>query len=744
MERKIILLLFFLLLSFSISSIIYETGSFFQFLMGTEPACSYDNWVSHVSEGLALPGYNAYPPWDRQTIGFGEFLLPESNHLQIWEDISIEYISQNWNEVQNQINLNDIPYDVVQFTDTDNNRVYYMMRERLSDYFDDNGTETTTDDESGSFHYGWGLYVYNPSATKPIIIVVPHPNDDYIAVPLAWKAFTQLDARYFFISGAGREVLWTNEGIYNNSKSISDPSRNPNHPLHLTYMKGCEDIRAILADSPSIIKREYSMQTHSYDSNLHIGFANCQISAGNGQNCVNLPIRDLSRTLPDMVNAAGYVIHPANTLGNNPTVLNSNFFTAYNSYHQFIFNDGTNQFNVPNYVDLPGYSLNNQMLYSIAGWNNFDVYDPFFHIEMDELPDCYPQTDSCLAWFYGWNPNTRVWDLSNRYTKVIAYYQPWVTALQLSLNNTFIMNDNQTPLIPVLSHGSLINNSVLRLNWQRAYEYDFHSWIVAFERRQYNGNDTYTIIDTLYYDRNTYPRLADQAATTIDISGFPLGFHYRVRMAAIDKSNRISGYSSYITIVTYASPPFVSNLRLKRSMTDNRNITIEWNAFSSSILLNSLRVERRITGFPEWLSIATLPPTQTSFTDSNFPNPSSLSYQYRIVTLGASGQVYTPSTFCEGFFRCYPAPVITSIEFLPANHVAIAWNPVTLTLNGEADTPDFYRIYKSTSLYFDTPDTYSFTSLTNAVNDAYDSSSIFQNRAFYKIQALANPVISRE
>ena len=79
-------------------------------------------------------------------------------------------------------------------------------------------------------------------ANERPVHVVCAPNDDYLAIPLAWKAFTQLNARYFFINGAGREVMWADSGVYTNSLAISDPSRFPGHPLHLTYMKSCEEI----------------------------------------------------------------------------------------------------------------------------------------------------------------------------------------------------------------------------------------------------------------------------------------------------------------------------------------------------------------------------------------------------------------------------------------------------------------------------------------------------------------------
>ena len=47
-------------------------------------------------------------------------------------------------------------------------------------------------DTVGSFDYGWGLYIYNPDATNPIIVTVPHPTDDYPTIVLGLSYFYQM------------------------------------------------------------------------------------------------------------------------------------------------------------------------------------------------------------------------------------------------------------------------------------------------------------------------------------------------------------------------------------------------------------------------------------------------------------------------------------------------------------------------------------------------------------------------
>jgi len=45
------------------------------FIGGQSPSTAYDNWISHVTEGIADSGYNDYgPDWlDVQSNGFGNY-----------------------------------------------------------------------------------------------------------------------------------------------------------------------------------------------------------------------------------------------------------------------------------------------------------------------------------------------------------------------------------------------------------------------------------------------------------------------------------------------------------------------------------------------------------------------------------------------------------------------------------------------------------------------------------------------
>ena len=57
------------------AGIVHEAGSLSGFVLGESPNSSYENWLSHVTEGIVDEGFNDYgPDWlDVQTNGFGTY-----------------------------------------------------------------------------------------------------------------------------------------------------------------------------------------------------------------------------------------------------------------------------------------------------------------------------------------------------------------------------------------------------------------------------------------------------------------------------------------------------------------------------------------------------------------------------------------------------------------------------------------------------------------------------------------------
>ncbi|HQF67946.1 MAG TPA: hypothetical protein PLC91_03280, partial [Candidatus Cloacimonadota bacterium] len=159
--KKIFLLLLVCLPLICAHALIVETGSLRNFLYGTEPNAQYDNWISHLAEGIVTPNYNTYAPYDVQTNGFGDYRTPSATDIIYWGNMLDLFVAGDYNGAQGVLDANTSPYQVVQFNDTDTGRTYYMIREIPNmSYYDDNGTQDENDDEYGAFTYGWGLFIY--------------------------------------------------------------------------------------------------------------------------------------------------------------------------------------------------------------------------------------------------------------------------------------------------------------------------------------------------------------------------------------------------------------------------------------------------------------------------------------------------------------------------------------------------------------------------------------------------------
>ncbi|MDP3113444.1 MAG: T9SS type A sorting domain-containing protein [Candidatus Cloacimonadaceae bacterium] len=519
-------------------AIIVETASLKNFLFGSEPACAYDNWLSHVAEGIAVANYNLYAPYDRQTNGFGDFRVPNAADLLYWNNMLDLFMVGEYDAAQTILTNAGAPFQIVQFNDLDSGRTYYMIRELPNmTYSDDNGTPDPYDDEIGAFLYGWGLFIYNPQATRPVIITLPHPCDDFTTLPIGYEAFQLWNAQSLLINGAGREVKWTNVPPYTNAKSISDPTRLATHPYNYIYKKFADTIRAELNI------REFSVQIHSYDWNRHVGMTDTQISAGYLKLCPNLPIRDLSRLKHDLINRGSHLMIPANTVGTHRDVYLNDFYSVNYEIHDFTFDDGEHQYAVNNVISLPAYSLNQQMLYTLSGWNDYDAYEPFFHIEMDELPNAYVQDNVNYHWFYGFNVATQRWDYANLFTNTVAYYSRWVEDMDSILDEMFEMNDGQAPETP--TNLTVLNQSMnyITLSWNRSYDYDFDTYEVLYATQPI-GLGNYQI-----FDRNNASFLASQACETISVSGLTNANQYYFRIRGKDKNGNYSSLSNEVMTI---------------------------------------------------------------------------------------------------------------------------------------------------------------------------------------------------
>ncbi len=545
--KKLVLIFTLLVLAVLAVAIPVETGSLRNFLMGTEPACAYDNWISHIAEGIAIPNYNLYAPYDRQTNGFGDFRLPTSSDRTWWANMADLFMAEDFDGAQAIIDDNDAPYEIVQFNCTDLNRTFYILRE-IPDmsYYDDNGTpDDLYDDEIGAFTYGWGIFIYNPNASKPIIVTVPHPCDDFPTPAMGYEALKTWDASWLMINGASREIRWTNVGNYTNAKSLSDALRNPTHPFNTIYKKSADTIRDKFG------QLEFSAQIHSYDWNRHEGYANCQISAGNPRPCPNLPIRDLSPLKRDLINMGQHLMIPANTIGFHEDVYLNDFYSVNYQTYDFIFDDGEHSYPVNNEIDLPAYVQNQHMIYTQAGTNQYDVYDPFFHLEMDELPNCYEETEHNYHWFFGYDAASRTWDMENLFTRFIEYYGRWIEDLEPILVDMFAMDDGYTPPVPQNLQVHNQSLTTVTLSWEKSHGFDFDSYEILYATEAIDESN-YQV-----WDRGNTALLASPDCEMVTITGLSNSSPYHFSIRARDKNDNFSDLSNEVN--TVLAPANVTN-----------------------------------------------------------------------------------------------------------------------------------------------------------------------------------------
>ncbi len=378
----VVLTLFLLIGGLCQAEIIEESGSLLEFFAGQEDNCAYDNWVSHVSEGIVRPAYNDYGPveLDRQTNGFGNYQIVDS--LQNPNEIIQDWYTIFANILAGEVDTAAAILDSSAFAELfeivvlqDRNERYVMVREVLdNNYFDDNGTENEADDVRGSFRYGWGLYIFNLNARTPeVILEIPHPCDDFITPFIGIDAFISMGASAMFVAGAGRELRWTEVGVYDNSRSRSDPTRVGNRSAFNEAHNACVDS---IAD-------ELVIPIHSYDSGGR-DLGQCLISCY-PDNHPDSPVIDrvnhfdflhLTPLYPIAANSIGNADHNAVRIDDYYSVWDDQGGIYYN-YEYPISN---------NLANLVGW-LSPQRSYSTDHRDPLSTNENYMHVEHDEFPD---------------------------------------------------------------------------------------------------------------------------------------------------------------------------------------------------------------------------------------------------------------------------------------------------------------------------------------------------------------------
>ena len=449
-----------------------EDGTLRGFLLGDCPACAYDNWTAHVTEGVALPGYNDYGPdfLDPQTNGFGHFSLVPSGStgdslLAEWEEVFAAAVGWNWPVVDSLLGrrANEWFYELAELHDESVGRTFFLMRERLdSSFVDENVDTTTADDVVGSFRNSWGLYVFNPAAVRTNLMVqVVHPQDDFLAIPVALELFLRADARLLMLASAGREVCWDSlHPPYNNNKSLSDPSRNGRHPFQKCHQVHFDS----LDHGPT--SQLVTVQMHSYDHAAHGALGDAQVSAFCDDDKPNPPLRDLADHR-DVVNLLPY--YPVDGLSADSSLRQrvDHYISLFSSPHYAYYTD-SGSIPITSSNDLSGEPQNKQALYSHQahpGHPAHDIYvDPenFIHVELDEYPDGLwtPQTPQWDLWLLSGAPATL-----ETYALALEYYRPFIAALDSAIWYSHFSPDTIPPAAVSLYQVTRLNATEVYLRW---------------------------------------------------------------------------------------------------------------------------------------------------------------------------------------------------------------------------------------------------------------------------------------
>ncbi|MCF7913000.1 MAG: T9SS type A sorting domain-containing protein [Candidatus Cloacimonetes bacterium] len=564
MKRIVILII--LVFALNLMGWVTETGTLEEFVYGENSELEYDNWLSHVVEYVSDPGYNLYAPYDRQLNGFGNYTVPTGEQLEAWRTITTEITHWNYELADSLILATGLPFKLVEFNDTVSGNVYWIIREDLNPiYVDDNGTpDWDGDDERGSFDYGWGMYIFNPLAAYPVVITSPHNTDDYFTLPFALKIFRESNAYVLLASGVGRETYWDNPygTNYGNSYSLCDPTREEDTMFNSVYQASCDYMRETYGH------RELSIQVHSYDWNRHLWYPNCQISAGYGKSDPGIPIRDYSQYGWDIINQGNPIMLAANEVGIHPAVHLNEFYGVNYSNFPFYYTNEDTTFSVNNSVDLVGYRYNRQMVYTCSGLNDHLTFEPFFHIEMDELPNVYPQSVASLNWFWGYDPITQRFDYDHLFDRAFEYYGRWTEDLAAVIPTIFEFDDDEIPTstepLEILSR----NYDRVELSWQRTNCYDYDTYEVLYSQEPIaNGN--YEI-----WDRGNDADFNNAAGTWTVITGLDYNSEYFFQMRVLDANGNYSELSNEVSCLTAPA-----RLRYEKAVARDGYANFSFNAY---------------------------------------------------------------------------------------------------------------------------------------------------------------------
>jgi len=523
------------------AQLVVESGSLREFLAGSEPNAAYDNWISHISENIARPGYNVYAPedLDPQLNGFGAFQVLEDDAygqsvMELFRQL-FDHLLAGETEAALQA-LEDGPavgYQLVQFSDTTLQRDYFMLREVLSPFYFDPGVDPgPEDDVTGGFDRGWGLFVFRPGAERPEVIVqAPHPCDDFPSPFFAVEFFLMADAGLLMINGAGREVEYY-DNPFTNEHSLSDPTRNCFTPWEAAH----EQATVYWQDQGL---DELVIQIHTYDDLAHRDLRSC-VAVGGRHNRIHYPVLyDTGGGSKGLLSNLSQPVHAANSLGWLHEEWRIQDFIASNQLYPVAVSGGIPDSLIWISVSpwLWGYRHSCQFDYTFGeeaqGYPECDRMERVIHIEVDELPgpahgqgnNVYYNTS--LGGVASWQHFADAWNFA----------LPFYEGLLAARDSLRAFEDADPPTAPGELRLTGYTAGSLFLEWEPSLSVYFDTYQVLVDTAETIGEGAWI------FDRGNAEELCWPGTRDVEVTGLVYQQTYTLAVRGFDDQWRFSPLS---------------------------------------------------------------------------------------------------------------------------------------------------------------------------------------------------------
>lgn len=568
----------------SVSAAVEESGSLRGFLAGSAPGCAYDNWLSHVSENVARPGFNAYAPprLDPQLNGFGSFQLMEDGAagdslLQVFRELTVFLLEGDTAAARLTLDLHpEAGYQLAVLHDSTAARDFLVLREPLDSTWTDPGLSSgPQDDVVGSFARGWGVFVFNPQAARPELAVqAPHPCDDYASPCVALEFFLEADAGLLMINGACREVAYTGPASsYTNTVSLSDPTRNCRTPYAAVH-------EAFLAHERGLGRDELVVQLHSYDDFRHPTLTSWVATTGPSNRIPYPVLFDTGGAAKGLLDNLRQPVFAADSLGWSHDAWRLQDYVSTNSQYTMAVDGGLadSLIWVPQSSGLPGYGANCQIVASYGqNYPECDRLERILHLELDELPT--PAHALGAEAFYEVDPDTSVATWAN-FARAWAFARPFFDALLTARDSLAAFQDLEAPTRPEALSAAQQGGTGARLVWLPSLSVRFNTYEVLVDTALVIGPSPRLVT------RSNAAGLCWPGCRGVDVTGLTPGLSYTFAVRARDAQDRVSPLSESVRLhILDILPPVVDPLErrlaeagqplaLRAQVTDHSPLTV--------------------------------------------------------------------------------------------------------------------------------------------------------------------------